>query len=209
MADHDLTQADVRRAFEARGDGPWTVVYDHVNAEGINGGSYCALADPRLREHALGMDSWLARKGDGAPGFMQSYEAGRTVTTYLQRDDVNEGVELLVLVREFYGVADTVLELDQQFRLFHNLRYIPTSNTYVKMNDDGTQTSAVRFVGEQLEIRTSLLKQYIAARQMDLLLFIDSNVYSSVKPEDSETKRFANATYSGRLDQVEPGFLSC
>jgi hypothetical protein len=200
---HDLTQAGIRRAFGARGDGPWTVVYDSIYADGINGGSYCALADPGLRKRALGMDSWLAHKGDGSPGFMESYRNGRKVTTYLPRGAVDGAVELLVLVREFHGAADTVLELDQQFRLFHNLRYVPASNTYVKMNDDGTRTPAVRFAGEQIEIRTSLLKQYIAARQMDLLLFTDFHVHSSEKPEDPETRRFSSATYAGRLDQYE------
>ncbi|MGH3478795.1 MAG: hypothetical protein ACRDPQ_05345 [Nocardioidaceae bacterium] len=63
------------------------------------------------------MDGWLAHKGNGGPGFMQSYEDGREVTTYLPRGDVDEGVELLVLVREFHGAADTILELDQQFRM--------------------------------------------------------------------------------------------
>jgi hypothetical protein len=203
VTNHDLTQADIRRAFEAQGDGPWTVVYDSIYADGISGGSYCALADPGFRESALGRDGWLARKGSGGPGFMQSYKDGHKATTYVPRGDVDEGVELLVLVREFHGAADTILELDQQFRLFHNLRYISMSNTYVKMNADGTETPAVRFVGERIEIRTPLLKQYIAARQMDLLLFTDFNVRSSEKLQDPETNRFTNAMYAGRLDQYE------
>jgi hypothetical protein len=205
---HDLTQADIRRAFEAQGEGPWTVVYDEVSADGIHGGSYCALADPERREDALNMDGWLARKGDGGPGFVQSYAEAGKVTTYLPRGDSDETYELLVLVREFHGAVDTILELDQQFRLFHNLLYVPASNTYVKMNDDGTQTPAVRIVGDRIEIRTALLKQYIAARQMDLLLFTDMNVHSSKKPADSETQRFANPTYSARLDQYESRYSS-
>lgn len=208
MTNHDLTQADIRRTFEARGDGPWTVVYDSIWADGINGGSYCALADPALREKALGMDGGLVHKGSGCPGFMQSYEDGHKVTTYLPRGDVYEGFELLVLVRNFHGAAQTILELDQQFRLFQSLLYIPASNTYVRLNGDGTQTSAVRFAGERVEIRISLLKQYIAARQMDLLLFTDFTVHSPMKPEDLETKRFTNATGAGRLDQDEAQFSS-
>lgn len=208
MTNHDLTQADIRRAFEAQGSDPWTVVYDEISTNGINGGSYCALADPERREQALGMDGWLAHKSDGGPHFMQSYEEGGKVTTYLPRGDSDESSELLVLVREFHGAADTILELDQQFRLFHNLLYIPTSNTYVKMNDDGTQTPSVRFLGDRVEVRITLLKQYIAARQMDLLLFTEINVHSSEKPDDLETKRFANSTYSGRLDQYESRYSS-
>jgi len=208
LTNHDLTQAEFRRAFEAQGSGPWTVVYDEISTNDVSGGSYCALADSERREHALGMDGWLAQKSDGGPGFMQSYEAGKKVTSYLPRGGSGEGVELLVLVREFHGAAETILELDQQFRLFHNLIYIPLSNTYVKMNDDGTRTPAVRFVGDRIEVRTALLKQYIAARQMDLLLFTDMNVHSSEKPDDLGTKRFANSTYSGRLDHYEARYSS-
>jgi hypothetical protein len=208
VTNRDLTQSDIRQKFEMQGDGPWTTVYDEVSADGISGGSYCALADPASRSRALSMDGWLARKGSGSPGFMQSYENGTEITTYLPRGDSDEGLERLVLVREFHGAADEAIELDQQFRLFHNLLYIPTSNTYVKMNDDGTQIPAVRFVDGRVEIRTALLKQYIAARQLDLLLFIDFNVYSSAKSEDLETKRFRSSTYSGRLDQFKSSFSS-
>ena len=129
MTNHDLTQAGVRRAFEARGDGPWTVVYDSIYADGINGGpiapSLTAASGKRRSAWTVG---WHTR-AHGGPGFMQSYGAGRKVTTYLPRGEVNEGVELLVFVREFHGAVHTILELDQQFRLFHNLRYIPASNT--------------------------------------------------------------------------------
>jgi len=208
VTNHDLTQADIRRAFEVQGDGPWTTVYDEIQTDGVSGGSYCALADPSQRDRALTMDGWLAHKRDGGPGFMQSYEDGKEVTTYLPTGDSDDSVELLVLVREFHGAAEPVIELDQQFRLFHNLRYVSSSNTYVKMNHDGTQTPAVRFAGNRVEIRTALLKQYIAARQMDLLLFTDINVHSAEKPASSVTERFATATYSGRLDYYESRYSS-
>ncbi|MEV6349319.1 hypothetical protein [Actinoplanes sp. NPDC051851] len=203
MTDRDLTQTEIQRAFESRGDGPWTVVHDEVNAEGVRGGSYCALADPGRRGDALGRDSWLATKSDGGPGFAQMYEDGQPVAIYLPRGKVDEDVELLVLVRDFHGAADPVLEIDQQFRLFHNLRYVAASDSYVKMNDDGTETAAVRITGETIEIRTSLLKQYIAARQMDLLLFTDMHVYSHQQPAGADTVRFTTASCTGRLDHHE------
>lgn len=154
------------------------------------------------------MDGWLATKGDAGPGFMQAYGDGGRVTTYLPRGDLDRGFELLVLVREFHGAAETILELDQQFRLFHNLLYIPASNTFVRMNEDGTQTLAVRFAGERMEIRTALLKQYIAARQMDLLLFADVNVHSDEQPADLGSERFGHDTYSARLDRFESRYSS-
>lgn len=80
-------------------------------------------------------------KTSGGRGFVQSWDDGEPVVTYLPKGSMDEGIEPLVLIREFHGAAEVALELDQQFRLFHNLRYEPASNTYMKMNDDGTQTS--------------------------------------------------------------------
>jgi hypothetical protein len=108
-----------------------------------------------------------------------------------------------VLVREYYGAAETEYEIDQQFRLFHNLRYDPEARTFVKMNEDGTQTLAVRFDGEKIEIRTALLKRYIAARGMDLLLFIDSKVYSDAPPVSDETQNFTTGNVGGDLVYFE------
>jgi len=167
---HDLSQADTRRLFETQGDGPWTIVSNSVYYGGGGVGMYCALADPARREEALSMDAWIFHKTSGSPGFVQSWDDGEPVVTYLPNGSMDEGIEPLVLIREFHGAAEVALELDQQFRLFHNLRYEPASNTHMKMNDDGTQTVAVKVSGNRMDVRTSLLKQYIAARQVDLLL---------------------------------------
>lgn len=208
MTTHDLSQADTRRTFQAQGDGPWTVLHDEIRSDGISIGAYCALADPTQREKALGMDGWILTKTSGSPGFMQSWGRNKEVVTYLSRGSSDDGIEPLVLVREFYGAAESTLELDQQFRLFHNLHYDPASNTYMKMNDDGTQTLAVKFTGNRMAVRTFLLKQYIAARQIDLLLFIDSIVYSSERAEMMATGRFAAANFNARLDYFKARFSS-
>lgn len=199
----DLTQVEVRRGFESQGDGPWTVVHESVHEPGRSIGAYCALAEFSLRKKALNSDGWLLTKSSGAPAFMQSLDDGESVVTYLPHGGADDGIERLVLVREYHGAAEAELELDQQFRLFHNLRYVRETDTYVKMNDDGTHTVAVRFVGRRMEARTALLKQYIAARQVDLLLFIDSFVHSEDAPDSTETQRFRGEFYNGRLDCFE------
>lgn len=196
---HDLGQADIRRDFESQGDGPWTTVHDSTYSGGFNIGMYCALASPNRRTEALERLGWLLRKTDGAPGFSQSREDDAWVATYLPNGSHHSDVEPLVLVREYYGAAETEYEIDQQFRLFHNLRYDPEARTFVKMNEDGTQTLAVRFDGEKIEIRTALLKRYIAARGMDLLLFIDSKVYSDTPPVSDETQKFTTGNVGGDL----------
>ena len=198
-----LEQETIRAAFEAQGDGPWTTVHDSTRENGLNLGIYCAISSPERREEALTGTGWLLTRTDGAPGFVQHWEDGAMIATYLPKGSLDDDIEPLVLVREYHGAADTEYEIDQQFRLFHNLRYDAASNMYIKMNDDGSQTPAIQVDGHKIEVRTSLLKQYLAARGMDLLLFVDSVVYSDTAPASNESREFATEKVGGLLSFFE------
>ncbi|MGL5825601.1 MAG: hypothetical protein ACRCYU_12440, partial [Nocardioides sp.] len=199
----DLSQEAIRISFEAQGDGPWTTVYDSEDAPGRNILMYCAMASPGRRNEALESNGWLLTTTSGAPGFVQSWNDGEMVASYLPRGSMDKDIEPLVLVREYHGAAATEFEIDQQFRLFHNLRYDVPSNTLVKMHDDGSQTLAIRFQGDLIEIRTSLLKQYMAARGMDLLLFIDSRVFSDLPPQNNNPQEFRSDHLGAQLSFFE------
>lgn len=181
----DLAQKQQRRDFEQLGETPWTVVNDSVfQVDERNFGIYCALSSPLRRDRALSDASWDLMVTDGAPGFSQSWADDKEITTYHPGASLHDGVEPLILHREFHGVAESTIEIDQQFRLFHNLRYDTLSGTYFKMNEDGSHAEAIKVEGKRVSIRTPLLRQYIAARQMDLLLFIDSVVWADHRPSD-------------------------
>ena len=187
----DLNQRKQRELFEALGEGPWTVISDSVlESEDENYGIYCALSDPVRRERALSDPGWDLTVTDGAPGFSLSWPNSARTTVYLPNGGASEGVEPLVLVREYHGASESTIELQQQFRLFHNMRHDPSTDSYYKMNVDGTETLAVKVEhNRKVTVRTPLLRQYIAARQLDLLLFIDSAVRSD------EAANLPNETY--------------
>ena len=194
----DLSQRKQRELFEALGEGPWTVISDSVlESDDENYGIYCALSDPARRERALSDPGWDLTVTDGAPGFSLSWPNSARTTVYLPNGGASEGVEPLVLVREYHGASESTVELDQQFRLYHNLRYEPSTDSYYKMNADGTQTLAVKVENNcKVTVRTPLLRQYIAARQLDLLLFIDSAVWSD-EAEDLPNETYKTDRYIG------------
>jgi|tagenome__1003787_1003787.scaffolds.fasta_scaffold20904078_1 hypothetical protein len=133
--DPDLSQKAQREFFEHQGEGPWTVIRDSVyESHKVNCGIYCALSVPDRRDRALSDPAWDLTETDGAPGFSQGRLDGATTTTYQPTGGMNDGVEPLVLVREYHGAAESTVELDQQFRLFHNLRYDPDSGAYFTLD---------------------------------------------------------------------------
>jgi hypothetical protein len=160
-------------------------------------GVYCALSDPERRGQALASPSWDLTTTDGAPGFVRRYPDGVETTTYLPIASAEPGIEPLVLVRSFHGAHEATVELDQQFRLFHNLVYNPVDGNHLKPLDDGNELLAVKVEGNRISVRTSMLRQYLAARQMDLLLFIDSRVHSTEPADVPERKDYGTDCVTG------------
>lgn len=165
-------------SFLHLGSGPWTVVNESIHRDGVNYGIYCALGDPGCRPQFLREPAWDLSVTSGSPGFSQHSENGEWVTTY-HRDWPEHGVEPFVLYREFHGAREDYVEVQQEFRLFHNLAYDRPTGNLIKPNTDGTEEIAVKFEGGRVLVRTKLLKQYMAARQLDLHLYIDSVVYGN------------------------------
>jgi hypothetical protein len=179
-----LEQEDVRAEFVNACRSAWTEVYrQSYKRQHHNLGIYCALAPPAYRDRALGGSSWDLTTTDGAPGFVTSYHDGEPTTIY-HRQVSDDGVEPLVLVRQFHGVRPSFVEITEEFRLFHNLYWDEKTSSFVKFGDDGSDQVAVEVGVDRVRIRTRLLRQYQAARQLDLLLFIDSVRWSESDADD-------------------------
>ena len=57
-----------------------------------------------------------------------------------------------------------------------NLWQDPKSGDYHEIKDDGSKELAIKVKDKRIEVRTPLLKRYMAARQLDAVLFIDTRV---------------------------------
>jgi len=186
----NLDQDDIRVSFTGNSADGWTEVYStSYESRNHNYGIYCALAPKSYADSALQDLAWDMTTTDGAPGFVQYYIEGKPQATYEFRG-ARDGLEPLVLVREFHGVKPSYIEISEEFRLFHNLYWDARSSSFVKFGDDGTSESVVEVGIDRVRIRTKHLRQYQAARQMCLLLFVDSVRWSdSVDaeiPEDAD-----------------------
>lgn len=167
-----LKQKSVIDSFYVNGDGPWTVICDNWNGgDGFFGGQFIALSQPKLREKVIRDASWDIRKGEGVPSFVDD-GAG---VSYFKSESLPE-FEPLVVVQDFFGVVPNELNLSENFRFLMRLWRDPKSGNYYEIQESGDKELAIRISDKKIEVRTSLLKRYLAARQLDAVLYIDSNV---------------------------------
>lgn len=167
-----LRQDAVKDSFFANGDGPWTIIYDEWFIKcRDNGGQFIALSQLNMRERVIRDVGWDVRKGEGIPGFVDH----GTEVSYFKSGSLPE-FEPLVVLQEFFGVVPDEVNISEDFRFLMRLWRDPKSGNYYEIQESGDKELAIRISGERIEVRTPLLKRYLAARQLDAVLYIDSNV---------------------------------
>lgn len=99
-------------------------------------GIWCALLDEDAAVRAIDHDSWDLMRGDGKPGFSQSWSDSKEITTYY-RFGSRDGVRPLVLYRSFHGAFPEYVEVDEEFRLYHDLAEDKTRGLLLSFDASG------------------------------------------------------------------------
>jgi hypothetical protein len=183
--DPPILQRAVRAQFLNEVPGQWTTLREHAQRGPLSIGRYAALAPKRTRAERLKRPSWDLMIGQGTPGFTQYFSGQRRRTSYSRLSD-DGGVEPIVHVRHFHKAKPGYAELSEEFRMFHNL-YSAADGTLIRIDDDGYEYPAATVTPDLVRVDTGLLRQYQAARQLDLLLYIDAKYMSETEGQVGDT----------------------
>lgn len=194
-----MLQDQQRSAFLRNGEGGWTVVRSSWDDGDSNGAWFAALSDPGQRELRLKDPGWDVQIGAAAPGFVQEYTDGEPITRYETLWD-RSGIEPLVIEQEHFSIRPPMLpQLSEHFRLFHNLWADAAGTKLWKVEEDGHEFVAAEIGERSVRVRTSLLRQYQAARQLDLLLFVDSIQYVDCSMSEDDLREFTHEESDGSV----------
>src|SRR5262249_30188892 len=142
-------------------------------------GMWCALLDEDAAVKAMEHDSWDLMRGDGKPGFSQNWSDGKEVTTY-HRVGSPDGVRPLVLYRSFHGAFPKHVEVDEEFRLYHDLAEDKTRGLLLSFDASGREVEVVRVTPNEVRARLKYLRQFQAGTGLHLAIYIDSVRYSQI-----------------------------
>jgi hypothetical protein len=203
-----LAQAENFAELDKLGTGEWTILYEYEDTDAGSRCSYSALLSAEHVSVALNNTSWELHIGEGAPGFSQSNLTGEPVTTY-ERFGL-DGIEPILYVRHFHDLKPRQFDVSEEFRLFHNLYYDHPNNRYIFVDEGGDDTVVLEVTPQRVRVRTRFLRQYMAARQLYLVIFFDHRADAQVDLATAEAalpvKRVAT---SDRCYSFNVGDVSC
>jgi len=154
---------------------PWFVAQRHLEGPNHREDWFCALVPVDLVTERLQDNSWDADMKLGRPSVVSYHkDEGWTPDRIEGRFGNENGIEPLVIYRDYDGMRPDHYEVAEEFRLFHNLFFEPAKRRLIHIDDQGNESEAVRLGPNSVEIRTDLLTRYLAAKGMALAVYVDS-----------------------------------
>lgn len=170
--------------------GTWTILYKSRRDQHENVLLYSALSPVSRREFVLSDTSWDLVVGDGKPCFNQISHGDEDLQAEYMRFGNVDGVEPIVVKQHHDGIRPDELRLSEEFILYHNLYEDRASRKYYHIHNNGTEELVATITDTEVKVRTSYLRQFTAARQLDLLLFMDSIATLSTEEVSGTTLDF-------------------
>lgn len=157
----------------------WLIVYNQIKDERQNVGFFSALVPNEIVPPVLRNDSWDISIGDGGPEVCVSIEDGKEAWEYHSYTEKGS-IQPIVIVRFFHGIRPSYIEIQEEFRLFHNLYYDEAKGRYIKVHHDGNEEDIIIVEDETVRIRTRALREYAAMKNFSIVLYVDSIRYSPI-----------------------------
>ena len=169
----------------------WQTLYIIDDVDPHRFGMWCALMDEEAAARAITCTDWDLSIGEGMPCFSRSWPDGKEVTTYHRFGGI-DGVRPLVLYRSFEGAFPKYVELDEEFRLYHNLAEDRERGLLLSFDASGREIEVVRITQNSVEVQLKYLRQFQAAMGLHLAVYVDSVRYSPIRltdvPEDEQRR---------------------
>ncbi|MFZ5930975.1 MAG: hypothetical protein ACOY15_07140 [Pseudomonadota bacterium] len=167
---------------------------------------WCAFLDEEAVDRAILDESWDLTIGDGTPTFCQKWSDGKSVTTY-HRFGNDSGVRPLVLHRSFHDAFPQYVEVDEEFRLYHDLAEDKKRGLLLSFDTSGREIEVVRIKSNEVRALLKHLRQFQAAIGLHLAIYVDSVRYSLIPfveiPSNEKVLAVADGLIRWRRDVVK------
>jgi hypothetical protein len=206
-----LLQSDViEELLPSIGKQQWQILHLSADDYPHRLGMWSAFLNEEAVNRAMSRDGWDFMRGDGKPGFSKSWSGEKEVITYNRFGD-DDGFRPLVLYRSFYGAFPQYVELDEEFRLYHDLAEDKERGLLLLFDASGREIEVVRITLNEVHARLKYLRQFQAGTGLYLVIYLDSVRYSKISIDSVPTYEHQLVDSAGmirwRRDVAECDFM--
>lgn len=137
-----------------------------------------ALLDEEAFERAMKNDSWDLQRGDGKPGFSQIWGKDKEIISYHRYGSVN-GERPLVWYRQFHRAFPQYVELDEEFRLYHDLAEDKSRGVLLTFDRSGREIEVARITPDLVTVDIKYIRQFQAGIGSHLAIYFVSTRHSN------------------------------
>lgn len=182
----------------------WIPVYQELDDGIISLGIDSVLIPNENVEQLLQTPEWGDHVFELRPGFTGGSKDSPPV--YHRFVGSEYGIEPLVILRRFHGLKPNSIEVLEEFRLYHNLYDDRKSSKLVKFDAGGYEVDVVKYSGKLVQVSRKELRQFLAARDMSLAVFIDRQFHAGRTvevPEHERTSHVKRERFIYRFDAFD------
>jgi hypothetical protein len=205
-----ILQTDLKQFIASDlGKEAWITVYHSFQDDSKNGAIFCALVPRSKLAEVLDDSSWELSIGNGLPSCVERNDGDEDVVLY-ERFGNSDGIEPLVIKRVFHDLKPSYLEIVEEFRLFHNLYHDVPSNSYLSIDNGGSEEEIVRVESENtVRVKVKALRQFLALKDMYFVIYFDIVQFSMIPPREFDSEEIESVVkgddfiYSFHIDSAE------
>lgn len=174
----DLREFMATSKLSHQGTSGWTNLFEVTESPTNQLRWFSALVPTEMVSKLVADErSWDIGPYDGKPSIWTHIRGQEKTHRYYPFGN-DEGIEPLVIMRDFNGMKPSFLELAQEFRFYFNLFHDAPRNRYLEINKNGDEIEVARYTERKMEVRTDLIIKFAAVKQMAIAIYLESHRYS-------------------------------
>lgn len=151
------------------GNEDWTIIYSEEKSNEHTYYNYAFLIPETAQLSVLQHESWDFQINSGMP----------SINRYSDKEDKysrfnnDEGYEPIITKLFYNNIVPSKIELSEEFRHYLNLYFNPKTSHYVRVDEESEEIDIVFFSENQIKVKTRYLKEFLAVKNMSLVVCFD------------------------------------
>lgn len=151
------------------GNEDWITIYLEEKSDEYIYHNYAFLIPENAQLSVLQYETWGFDITSGIPSTMRYSDKEDKYSRF----NNDEGYEPIITQLFYNNIIPSQIELSEEFRHYFNLYFNPKTKYFIRIDEESEETEIVYFSENHIKIKTRYLKEFLAVKNMSLVVCFD------------------------------------